>query len=152
MEILADTNVLLRRVHRLDRQYRVTRVALDRLDRAGHRICVTSQNLVELWTAGTRPTSVNGLGFEIAAADRVLRRVEANVERLPDTDDVYAEWRRLVVTYSVSGKPVYDARIIAAMNVHRITHILTFDTSGFARYPGITILDPLVVAESLPQE
>jgi predicted nucleic acid-binding protein len=74
------------------------------------------------------------------------------VVRLRDTDQVYAEWRRLVVTYSVSGKPVYDARIVAAMNVHRITHILTFDATGFSRYPGLTILDPLVVAGNLQPE
>jgi len=64
------------------------------------------------------------------------------VFRLPDTDDVYPEWRRLVVTHGVSGKKAHDARLVAAMTVNRITHILTFNADNFARYAGIHVLHP----------
>jgi predicted nucleic acid-binding protein len=66
---------------------------------------------------------------------------------LPDNENVHKEWRKLVVNFGVSGVSVHDARIAAAMSVHKITHILTFNTSDFARYSsiGITAVDPKTV-------
>jgi predicted nucleic acid-binding protein len=51
------------------------------------------------------------------------------------------------VDYGVSGVQVYDARLAAAMIVHNVTHILTFNTSDFARYApeGIVAVDPTIV-------
>jgi predicted nucleic acid-binding protein len=69
-------------------------------------------------------------------------RVESSVFRLPDSDNVYAQWRRLVVTHGVSGKKTHDARLVAAMTVHGIAHILTFNGADFARFPGITVIEP----------
>ena len=46
MDILADTNILLRRIHRGDPQHRITQRCLNRLIKEGNRICVTSQNLI----------------------------------------------------------------------------------------------------------
>ncbi len=142
MEVLADTNVILRRLHRADTQHRLARDAITKFSSEGNRICVTSQNLIELWAVSTRPVQNNGLGLTPAQADRVVARVESSVFRLPDSDDVYPEWRRLVVTHNVSGKKVHDARLVAAMIVNRITHILTFNADDFARYAGINVLHP----------
>jgi hypothetical protein len=63
---------------------------------------------------------------------------------LPDAPSLYPEWRRLVVAYGVSGVQVHDARLVAAMNASRLTHILTFNTVDFARYApeGIIAIDP----------
>jgi hypothetical protein len=44
---------------------------------------------------------------------------------LPDASTGYEEWRRLVVAFSVSGVQVHDARLVAAMKVNAVTHILT---------------------------
>ena len=46
------------------------------------------------------------------------------------------------MTHGVSGKKTHDARLVAAMTVHRIDHILTFNTDDFARYTGIQVLHP----------
>jgi hypothetical protein len=46
----------------------------------------------------------------------------------------------------VTGKSGHDARLVAAMVVHGLTHLLTFNTSHFARYSGITVLDPAAFA------
>jgi predicted nucleic acid-binding protein len=64
----------------------------------------------------------------------------------PDTSAVYPEWRQLVVMVGVSGVQVHDARLAAVMRVHGLSHILTFNTTDFARYPGITALHPTAVA------
>ena len=64
---------------------------------------------------------------------------------LPDLPAIYAVWKRLVMTHGVIGSKVYDARLVAAMTVHGVGRILTFNAADFSRYP-IEILDPAAVA------
>lgn len=56
---------------------------------------------------------------------------------LIETEEVYREWKRLIVKYQVSGVQVHDARIVAAMIVHGISRLLTFNEEDFARYADI---------------
>jgi hypothetical protein len=51
-------------------------------------------------------------------------------------------------TAAVFGKPAHDARLIAVMHAHGLTVILTFDASGFSRYPGIDVVHPSGLAPS----
>lgn len=37
---------------------------------------------------------------------------------------------------------VHDTRLVAAMLVHGLTHILTFNISDFLPYPEITAVNP----------
>jgi hypothetical protein len=37
---------------------------------------------------------------------------------------------------------VHDARLVAAMEVQGISHILTFNVTDFVRYPDITVVHP----------
>jgi predicted nucleic acid-binding protein len=66
--------------------------------------------------------------------------------RLPDFDSVYPEWRRLVVEQAVAVKKTHDAHLVATMKIHGITHLLTFNSSDFSRYAGITVMQPQDVA------
>ncbi len=52
--------------------------------------------------------------------------------------------------YQVSGKNAHDARLVAAMMVHGISRILTFNVGDFMRYAGIAVLDPQQVLASRP--
>ena len=142
MDILADTNVILRGVQPAHPQHRTARAALRKLAGQGNRVCVASQNLIEFWVVCTRPVASNGLGLTPDRAQRVLASIEAAFVRLQDSDAVYFEWQRLVTVLGVSGKQAHDARLVAAMNVSSMHHILTFDTADFTRYPGLTVLDP----------
>jgi hypothetical protein len=47
---------------------------------------------------------------------------------LPENEQVYREWRKIVVRYSVSGVQVHDARLAAAMYVHGVREILTLNS------------------------
>jgi predicted nucleic acid-binding protein len=69
-------------------------------------------------------------------------RLKSMFPLLPDTPAIYPVWESLVIQYQVSGKPAHDARLIAAMQVHGLTSILTFDKSGFSRYAGVEVVDP----------
>lgn len=122
--------------------YKRALLAIRALRNAGDTVCIVPQNLYELWTVATRPASSNGLALTPEQADRVLTRIEQLLVLIRDTPAVYDEWRRLVSGHSTSGKASHDARLVAAMNVHGIGHVLTFNTGDFKRYTGITVLDP----------
>jgi predicted nucleic acid-binding protein len=148
MEHLADTNVLLRSVDQTHPMHWNATTALTSLLRSGARICVTSQNIIEFWSVCTRALDRNGLGLTPGEADREASRLEGLLTLLPDVPAIYPEWRRLVVAHSVSGVQVHDARIVAAMNVHGIGSVLTFNGPDFTRYPGIRVIHPDDVAKA----
>ncbi len=94
----------------------------------------------------TRPVSQNGLGLSTSEAAAELARLKSMFPLLADTPAIYPVWESLVIQYRVSGKPAHDARLVAAMRVHGLTTILTFDRSGFSRYAGIEVLHPAAAA------
>jgi hypothetical protein len=59
-----------------------------------------------------------------------------------ETDEIYRQWQILVLQYQVLGKAAHDARLVAAMRVHGIENILTYNGADFRRYEGIRILKP----------
>jgi predicted nucleic acid-binding protein len=97
---------------------------------------------MELWVVATRPPSQNGLGLSTTEAAAELMRLKSMFPLLPDTPAIYPVWESLVIQYRVSGKPAHDARLVAAMHVHGLTAILTFDKTGFSRYAGIEVVCP----------
>ncbi|MGH9768000.1 MAG: type II toxin-antitoxin system VapC family toxin [Blastocatellia bacterium] len=144
---MADTNVLLRFAWPSQPGHSLVRAAVRTLRQNGHQILITSQNRVECWNVATRPTTNNGLGLSLVEANRMLGLIERLYQRSPDTDQVYSVWRRLVVSFGVSGRQVFDARLVAVMQVIGVTHILTFNTQDFVRYAniGIVAIDPSTV-------
>ncbi len=100
------------------------------------------QNLIELWNVCTRPTNVNGLGLGVADAQKNIARCEAFFRLLPESPEIFPEWKRLVPVHQVAGLKVHDARLVAAMNTHHITSIVTFDIDDFKRYPDIEVVHP----------
>ena len=147
MVYLTDTNVLLGIGHPADPRYPIAHVAVRKLWEDGHELQTTSQNFAEFWNVSTRPTDRNGFGLTPDETDELLQGLEEAFPLLLDSVDVYRVWRRLVVDYDVSGVQVHDARLVAAMIVHDVTHILTFNTADFNRYTpeGIIAVDPAAV-------
>ena len=143
MPYLVDTNVLLRVRHRTAPEYPLIRSTLRTLFSRSEPLYFTSQNLVEFWNVSTRPaTARGGFGLSVVETHRRARLIERLFTLLPDTPDIHAEWRRLVVNHSVSGVQVHDARLAAAMNVYGLSNLLTLNTADFARFPGITAVHP----------
>jgi predicted nucleic acid-binding protein len=142
---LIDTNILLRCLQPTDPDYSVAASALELLVGQGATPCYLSQNLAEFWSACTRPADRNGYGLSLLETDRRARILEARLRLLPDSLSIHQEWRRLIVAHRVSGAQVYDARLAAAMHVHGVRRILTFNDRDFARYDGIEAVNPLTV-------
>jgi predicted nucleic acid-binding protein len=126
--------------------------AVSALRTSGEDLCVVPQNLIEFWAVATRPLSANGLEMTTEKAQTELARIKSLFRLLPDTSTVYDEWERLVAQHAVLGKNTHDARIVAAMSVHGITHLLTFNGDDFKRYPGITVISPGGVKYQLDHE
>jgi predicted nucleic acid-binding protein len=139
---LVDSNVLLRWVQPNHSDYPVIVSAIDVLLRQGAVLCYTSQNVAEFWNTCTRPVERNGYGLSPRDADRTARFFEDNLRLLPESPAVHEEWRRLLVSHRVSGVQVHDARLVAAMRVHGIKRILTFNDKDFARYTDIEAVHP----------
>jgi hypothetical protein len=116
--------------------------ALAQLAGQGTILHYTHQNIAELWNAMTRPLARNGFGLTVVEADREVRVIEAGMSFLPDNASVYREWRRIVLELGVLGVQVHDARLAAAMYVHRVSHILTLNVTDFSRFSGITAVHP----------
>lgn len=116
--------------------------AVDTLLKRGDTLFITLQNVSEFWNVCTRPLDKNGLGFSIVQTDTELTKIEQVFDFLPDTTEVYENWREIVVNDSVSGVQVHDAKIAAAVKAHGIENLLTFNIKDFKRYTGITAVEP----------
>ena len=139
---LVDTNILLRMTRQADPQHKTVANSLAVLAGQGTALYYTHQNIAELWNAMTRPVDRNGLGLSVNEAEREVEAIEAGMSLLADGEAVYREWRRIVTQFGISGVQVHDARLAAAMYVHRIGHILTLNVSDFTRFPGLAALHP----------
>jgi len=139
---LLDSNILIRWVQYRDPNSPVVVAALDRLMFSEADLCYTSQNLGEFWNALTRPADRNGYGLSPEEANRCAVSIESRLRLLPDNLAVHQEWRRLLLDYKVFGVQVHDARLVAAMRVHGVRRILTFNTTDFARFDGIEAVHP----------
>ncbi|MEO7716036.1 MAG: type II toxin-antitoxin system VapC family toxin [Capsulimonas sp.] len=142
MRYLADTNILLRLIDPASPMHATALSALTKLRNSGETVWVTPQNLVEFWNGATRPAAANGLGLTPAHAALEMAQIEAIFPLAEDNAAIHPEWRMLVANAGVSGVQVHDARLAAAMRVHGLTHLLTFNIRDFGRYPGITLVHP----------
>jgi len=108
----------------------------------GDELHVIGQNLIEFWAVATRTINENGLGLTVTEAALELTKLKTTFTVLPDSADVLPLWEELVVRHQVRGKQAHDTRLVAAMNVHKLTHLLTFNTTDFKRFTGITVISP----------
>jgi predicted nucleic acid-binding protein len=139
---LADTNILIRLVKRDHPEYPLVRGAVEALRQEGVKLGYTMKNMAEFWNASTRPIERNGFGLTVEEAEANAREIERAFVFLADSEAVYREWRSLVVRHRVSGAQVHDARLAAAMLVHGIDRILTFNGADFTRFQDIVAIHP----------
>jgi predicted nucleic acid-binding protein len=147
MLILVDTNILVRaaEVGRPDRA--VARDSLTELRLRGHRPCIVPQVVYEFWSVATRPLENNGLAMTVDDAAQAIRDAKRAFYMLRDERGLFERWEALVVEYDVKGKAGHGARLVAAMQRHGMSHLLTFNTQDFARYADIVAVSPADAAK-----
>jgi predicted nucleic acid-binding protein len=146
---LIDSNILIRWVKPDDRDYFLVNRVIENLIQQGGRLTYTSQNLAEFWNTCTRPLNRNGYGLSTEEADLRAEVIENALDILPDSLAVHREWRKLIVAHRVSGAQVHDARLVAAMHVHGVKRILTFNGRDFGHYTTVEAWHPQLLSGKL---
>lgn len=142
MNYLVDTNVLIRSLSPAHAEFAVADGAITELRKQGAKLHLVAQNLYEYWVVATRPVADNGFGLSAHDATHELKRLRNLYMVLADSPAVLDEWELLVTSLGVMGKNAHDARLVAAMKVHGISHLLTFNLKDFERYAQITVQTP----------
>ena len=140
MRYAVDTSIWARSLHQNHPLQQPSKEAVKTLLLQGETIYLLPQNLYELWVVATRPSGENGFGLAAAQARQQLEDLESLFELKVDTAAIYQEWKTLVTQHTVMGKVGHDARIVAAMKVHGITHLLTLNAGDFKRFSDITVV------------
>jgi predicted nucleic acid-binding protein len=144
MRVLLDTNILGRYSEPDHQSHRIVVRALNHLAQEGHDFCLVPQILYEFWAVATRPAEKNGLGLSPEATGLWVDTFLRLFSILRDERGILEQWLSLVRDCGCQGKAAHDARIVAAMKRHGITHILTLDTD-FARFKDVVALEPWAV-------
>lgn len=146
--ILVDANVVLRLIQ-IGHPHQ--RPALDAMTllrvRDGEHFALCPQVAYEMYAVCTRPIDAPYPGLGLSSTD-AMAQVDAAMRQfgvVPETQDVYARWRELVLSYSVSGKSAHDARLVALMVDRDIPRLLTFNDAHFRRYAEIVAVNPFDV-------
>lgn len=140
--ILFDTNIALRLADSKHPHHVIAATAIAVLTKRGEDFVIVPQTVYEFWTVATRPIAVNGLGLSIAECQVEISDLKAVATLLPDQPGLFTEWEKLVTTHQCQGKAAHDARLVAAMQTHGLTQIITFNFADFRRYAGLTVIDP----------
>lgn len=140
--LLVDTNVLLRLVEPAHGQHATAVDATELLDALGHQVVIVPQVVYEFWAVATRPVDANGLGMTATETRSKLDGLLSMFRVLRDERAIYERWQQVVADHNVKGKQVHDARLVAAMLRHNISHLLTFNAPDFVRYSAVTVVEP----------
>lgn len=142
---LLDTNILLRMCDGNASTHLLAGEATAQLLRQEHQVYLTSQNLIEFWVVATRPHEVNGLGWDLEKTNHEVVQILAQFPLLEDNSKIFEYWLNIVTTNQLKGKRVHDARLVAVMLAHGITHLLTFNPKDFKDIAGIIVMHPQTV-------
>lgn len=145
MRVLLDTNVICRLAESGHPHHVFAENAVNKLRDDQHELCLVPQVLYEYWVVVTRPVAENGLGMSPGYADKAINICLDWFTLFRDERGVFPLWRELVRQHDAKGKSAHDARLVAAMKRHNLTHLLTFNVADFQRYEGIELLDARAV-------
>jgi predicted nucleic acid-binding protein len=144
--ILLDTNLLARMTDSAHSQCAIARQAVHASLARKERLIIVPQNLYEFWAVATRspgapPAGQNGLGMTPEQAGQWLGFFQRRFIVLPDREALLSQWHSLVKAFQIKGVRSHDARLVAAMQTHGITRLLTFNTDDFKGFP-ISLVHP----------
>ncbi len=141
-QYLLDTNILLRASDAGSDKQALARGSFEKVIAQGHTCFLTSQVIGEYYSVATRPIGSNGLGWD---TERGKLERDLWIERfsfLEETAEVFPRWIDLIDKFKVTGRRIFDLRLLAIMQVYKTSHLLTFDVDDFPTLPGITVAHP----------
>ena len=139
--LFCDTNVLLSAVDRKRRLHAQALHVLNVLPNRGVALHVSGQIVREFLAVCTRPMDSNGLGLSRRDA---VRNAEAIVERstiLDENRHVALRLLDVARTTACSGRQLHDANVVATMQEHGLTRLVTGNLGDFRQFGGLDLVD-----------
>jgi predicted nucleic acid-binding protein len=139
-KVFCDTNIILRAYHDVFPRHQAIRATFERLLADNTTLWISRQVIREYLVQITHPhTFITPL-----TSDEAVQHVSNILQTCQVADETNATTNgllTLVRDYSVSGKQVHDANIVAVMLANRIDILLTLNAADFKRYTDrITLL------------
>lgn len=141
-QYLIDTNILLRASDAGSDKRDLARSAFRSLIGRGHICFLTAQVIGEFWSVATRPQESNGLGWSVERAESEIKKWRDRFLFFEETPEIYERWIDLISAHKITGRRIFDTRLLAVMLVHGATHLLTFDVGDFPKVSSITVVHP----------
>ena len=138
--LFLDTNVLLTATDRRRPLHNDVHELFATADSRGFHIALSGQVLREYLAVATRPVDSNGLGLAVSDAIANLESFLEFAKVFDETEAVARRLREIASTCGVYGKHIHDANIVATMQVHQISVLVTQNRKDFARFMGIKVL------------
>ena len=120
--------------------------AVKALHAGGEVLCVVPQDIYEFWAIATRPMAAEWPRPVHPRVSGPGRPGEAVVPPPPGPAGPVGRVGSAGRGPCLSRPRFFDARLVAAMRTHGITRLLTFNGADFARFPGVSVLDPATIA------
>jgi predicted nucleic acid-binding protein len=140
-DVLLDSNVVLRLLAENDPKHVLVEEAVTKALSEGSRLVLAPQVIVESWVVMTRPSDVNGFGWEPSTTSEALTVVMKRFAMLQESPETFAKWWALV-GQGVRGKRAHDARLAAVMLANGVDTILTLNGGDFSGFDGIRVIVP----------
>jgi predicted nucleic acid-binding protein len=140
--VFIDTNIMLRYLINDFPEYPAIRHTVDTLIREEHILWASRQVIREFGRVCTRPQSF----MQVMSPQRATDYMDkiGNLFEIADEDvRVTQQLILLMRQFSVSGKQVHDANIVATMQAYHIPNLLTLNLKDFDRYQSVIHLMPL---------
>lgn len=140
--IFLDTNILLSASDRDRPDFSTCRNIFSNAIEGGYHLYISPQIIREYLVVATRPVDVNGLGLSLKDALHNIDQFRRRTVIAGETEEVLEQLLNLVASYSVSGKRIHDANIIAFMTEHNISCLITLNIDDFKGFSGMETCTP----------
>jgi predicted nucleic acid-binding protein len=135
--ILLDTNILLAYLNAQHPRHTVVWNRIQQLMHSGYQLLLAPQCLYEFYVVATRPIDQNGLGLSPNDAEQHIRNLTAVFTVLDDAPSMVQAWLTLCQSYQISGKHAHDMRLVAWMQKHGVSDLLTLNPADFQQFQGL---------------
>ncbi len=112
------------------------------LEKSPARFFIGLQNICEFWNVSTRPADKNSLGLSPEFTLRAVERIRLGFRVLPENEAVIDEMITTLQAHRISGKQIYDAKLVALQRAHHLDGIITSNQRDFLRYSGANPISP----------
>ena len=147
--LFCDTNVLLCAVDRKRGRNLQALHVLNVLPNEGVELYLSGQIVREFLAVCTRSATLNGLGLSTFLA---VQNAEAILERctmLEENRGVTVRLLRICATTQCKGKQLHDANVVATMQEHGLTRLVTDNLADFRRFSDLEAREPCRCVRSI---